>query len=112
MGPVPKRIPQEPRHRAGKGEELFVRLRTARDVGFRDSIRSHCPPLVVIPSQPNLGQVRPLLVLRNLFRRKVAVIIVNRLFRCGVVKPASRFCRKEKVVLSNRIFNRDAFSLF
>ena len=81
MRPVIERIAQGVGNRCSPRLEFFLRRRIARDASLGNSIRPHRAPLVVIARQPKLGQIRELVVGRDLRRREMIVIIDDGLGR-------------------------------
>ena len=112
MSPVPERIPQETRHRTGKGEEFFIRLSCARDVGFGNAVGPHRPPLIVISSQPDFGQIGPFLILGDLLGGKVTVIVINRLLGGERVQLLRRLGGQKKSGIGNWILDGGTLAFF
>ena len=106
MSPVPKGIANEPRHRLGIGQKLLVGLGLAGDVTLWDPVGTHRPPFVMIPPEPDLGQIGPLLILRDLLGGEMAVIIVNGLLRGRRIQLLRRLGGEEKTRISDRILDR------
>ena len=80
MSPVVKRIAQRVREPSRPRPRNFsYGSRVAGAKTFRDAVGAHGPPLVVIAFQPDLEEVVEAAVVRDVVRRKMAVIVENRL---------------------------------
>ena len=100
VAPVVHRVAQRVRHRLGELPELLARRGVAGDEALVDAVRAHDAPLVVVGAEPDLGDVLPAFVLRDLRGREVAVVVDDR-ERLGVavVKLARAIVREEEVVV-------------
>ena len=85
MGPVIKGIAHRVRHGLGPLAELLEGGTGAGDVLLRHTVAAHGPPLVVVASKPELGDVTELVVLGYHLGHKVAVIVYNRQFLSAFV---------------------------
>lgn len=85
MRPVVERIAQTVGHRLCPGVEFVPRRCLSRDVRFRNSIRPHRPPLIVITRQPDFEEVGEAVISRDLIRRQVIVEIDDRLIPSEIV---------------------------
>ena len=84
--PVEERVADEALHRLGELHELVVPRRVARAEALLDSVGAHLAPLVVVTAKPDLRDVGPALVLRDLHRREMAVVVDDgHLLRMAVV---------------------------
>ena len=79
--PVEHRVAKAERDRGRKRLEPLVITRRSRNPLLGHAIGAHHPPFIVVTRQPELGQVRPAPVLRNLLRRQMIVEIQDRLRR-------------------------------
>ena len=98
MGPMVERVAQRVRHGTCPGQELVVRSRGAGAEWLLDSVGPHGPPLVMIAFEPDLKQIREAAVHGDPARRKMVVIVQNRL-RLGVVEvqPTGSLGAQKKV---------------
>lgn len=98
--PMIKRVPQGVWDRFGEGEKLLFPRRSSRDVAFRDAICSHGPPLVVITTEPDMGEAFEALIPRNLVYREMRVVVENWLvLRKVVIQTAGGFGGEKKIVV-------------
>ena len=108
--PVEERILHEALHRLRKRlEPLPARRAAVRAAAgaepLLESAGAHLPPLVVVAAKPDVRDVVPALVLRDLRRRKMAVVVDDRhLLRMAVVELLRRLGREEEVVVDERLF--------
>lgn len=70
-----KRIAEELRHGGGKLLEFFPGSCIPCAEALVDSGGSHRTPLVVVPTEPQIGNVFPAYILGNFFGREVAMVI-------------------------------------
>src|SRR5271165_5257945 len=83
MGPVVQDVSERLRDRLGPSEKLLIRVRATGTVMFGHPIRPHCAPLVMVAFQADLKQVSKTPIVGDIPRRKVAMVIKDRL-RTGV----------------------------
>ncbi len=97
--PVIQRVPQALRDGLRPGEKFVVGWGVTGAVPFVQAVRTHRPPLVVVPFQPDLEQIREPPVPGNVARREVAVVVQDRL--CGrmpAVQVAGRLRVQQEVI--------------
>ena len=75
MAPVVQGIAHRLLHGAGPSLKLLIIPGIAGDIPFVHTIGPHQPPFVMVPLQPELGQVVEDPVLRDLPRAHVAVVV-------------------------------------
>jgi len=98
--PVVERVSDEPGDGVRPFEEFVVGLRGASDVFLGDAVGAHLPPLVVVAAEPHGREVREAPVVRDFLRDEVAVVVVDRLRRRGlVVKPLRGLAGEKKIVV-------------
>ena len=98
MGPVVKRIAKCMWHGSRPGEELLIRLGISRAVPLWYSICTHRAPFIVISLKPDFREIAETMIVRDLFRRKMAVIIQDRLIGSVLtIQMAGGFCPQQKV---------------
>ena len=98
-----ERIAQGVRNSGSPGCELFVGLGFACAEAFGDAVGAHGAPFVVVAFEPDFEKILELAIGGDVFRRKVAVVIENRLGRGEtVIKTASRFGVEEKIFVNER----------
>ncbi len=78
MAPVDHRVADRLGQRLGELLELLAVGRVAGDVLFVHPVRAHDPPLVMVPPQPDLGDVLEPAVLEDLFGADMAVVVRDR----------------------------------
>ena len=102
MRPVVKRIAQCVGYGACPGEKFFVGRGVASDVLFRNAVRSHGAPFIVVALQPDFEKVGELPIFRNVSGRKMTVVVEDGLrggelvikTPCGVVGQKEIFAEK------------------
>ena len=100
MGPVVQRVTHGIRDCLGPFLELLVAAAAAGDELLRDTVPSHCTPLVVVSSKPDLGQVLETVVAGYLLRLEVAVIVDDRhLLRTLMVELAGIAIGEHEIVV-------------
>ena len=100
MSPVVEWVTQSIGDGGGPSVELFAVARVTGDVAFGNAVGTHCPPLVVIVLEPDLGDVFPAVIVMYLVGREVGMIVEDRLFGRGlVVEVACGFVTEKKVVV-------------
>jgi len=102
--PVMQRIADGLRDGAGVGEELVVVAGDfAGDEILGHPVGAHGPPLVMVPGEPDLGEILELPVGGDLLGRQVAVIVENGLRRgVLVVEPSRGLGREEEIFVEKR----------
>ena len=88
VNPVMHRVAQGLWDCLGPGLEFFPWRGIACDQSLCDAVGTHQSPLVVVATQPELGDVLPSMVLCNFLRREMAVVIINRLVFGDFMKEA------------------------
>src|SRR5215213_396049 len=103
MRPVIEGVAQSLRDRFRPSLEFFARRGVTRTKTFGHSVGPHRAPLVVIPAQPELGQIGKLVIARDLLRREMAVIVEDRL-RLGVavIQLTSLLGGEKKIFVDER----------
>ena len=100
VAPMIERVAQGIGNGAAPSQVFFVRIRLPGTIGLPNPIAAHGPPLVVIPFQPDFGQVLKLPVRGHVLRGKVAMIVANGLIPGVLVeKPAGRIALQEKIIV-------------
>lgn len=100
VGPHIKRVAQRVRHGAGPGLEFLEIARVlAGDEFFRNAVGAHGAPLVVVALQPDLCEVVEPAVLRDVLRRKVIVVVDDRLSRGHAVVQVAGDRRGEQEIV-------------
>ena len=100
MRPMVQRAADKLRHDLRPLLEFFVLRRVAGDVSLVHAAGTHGAPFVVICRQPELRQIFVLLPLRDLARRQVVVIVVNRLvFRILMKQRPRRFIFQQEILV-------------
>ena len=96
--PVVQRIAQRVRHRASPRHEFLERRGIAGTVALGHAVGPHGAPLVMVAFEPDLEQVVEAPVLGDVLRRKMAMIVDDRL-RLGVlvIQPLGSFRVQQKI---------------
>src|SRR5262249_25594127 len=81
--------------------ELLPIARLARDVTLVDAARAHGAPLVMVALQPDLGDGREPVILRDLIGRQMTVVIDDGQLAREVVVKIARSRRLEQKILVN-----------
>ena len=98
MGPMIQGITDEIGHRLRPLLKFLCISSISGDVMLRHTAGTHRPPLVVIATQPNLGNGIVTLVLINIPRVDMTMVIDNgHLLRIFVVKLLGRWCFQQKI---------------
>ena len=98
MHPMVQRAADKLRHDLRPFLEFSVFWRVTGDIPFVHAAGAHGTPFVMIRRQPQLRQVFVLLPLRDLARRQVVVIVVNRLvFRILMKQRPRRFIFQQEI---------------
>src|SRR3954471_7170329 len=103
MGPVIKRITKRVRHRACPRQKFVVRRCVARAVTFVDTISAHRTPLVMIAFEPDFEKIVETPIASDVFRRKMRVIVEDRLGRGIVVVQAFGGRGLEQEIIVNKV---------
>jgi hypothetical protein len=107
--PVVEGVAERVREGRHPGVELLAGRRVARAEALVDPVGPHRPPLVVVAADPDVRQVRELVVRGDLGLRDVAVVVVDRLaLRVAVVELAGRVRLQEEVVV-DEFFHLEIF---
>ena len=107
VGPVVDRVADQAGHDRRKAVELVAVARAAGHIFLGHRVCAHDAPLVVVPGEPRLADVRKLLVFVNFGRVQMAVVVEDRhVLRVLVVQPARRL-RGEQEVLANKALHVD-----
>ncbi|CDC64237.1 unknown [Clostridium sp. CAG:448] len=102
--PVVERVPRQKRHHPAVRTEFFVIRPLPGDIFLIHTAIAHGAPFVVVPIQPDLGDIGIALVLRNLTRGKVTVIIDDRqALGTVVVQPLRRFRIQQKIAVHKSV---------
>ncbi len=107
MRPVIERVAQAVRHGLRPRQELVVRIGVARAEPLGDAARPHRAPLVVVAFQPDFEQICEPAILGDVLRRKMAVIVDDRLRRRVRVKQPLRGLRLEQEVVVDEAHGSD-----
>lgn len=100
MGPIVEGIAKSVRDGGCPSIEFLTISGVSGDVAFGDAIGSHCPPLIMVVPEPDIGGILPTMVFANLARGKVSVVVENRLLRCGLmVEMTRRLASEEKILI-------------
>ena len=103
--PMIKRVPDQLRHTPAISHKLLVIARVPGDKLLRHAAAAHSTPLIMIPAEPHLSDVRINLILSNLARGNMAVIVNYRQIRgVSMIKRARRL-GLEKEILSHERFH-------
>ena len=110
VSPVIELIFHEARNSRSPLLELLAVGSVSRAEAFRNAVRAHGAPFVVVAVKPYLGDVGPPLIVRNLGGRQVAVIVNDRhVFGIFVVKLAGER-RLQKKFIRDKTFHGSQFS--
>ena len=100
MRPVIERIAQRLRHRLRPREKLVSRRRVARAECLGHTARPHRAPLVMIPFEPDLEQIREPAILGDILRRQMAVIVDDGLRRrVGMKQPLGGLRLEQEIIV-------------
>ena len=98
MRPMIKGVADEGGHNGRVRAEFLVIGRVSGDVFLVDAGAADGSPFVMVTAEPQLCQIRVLLVLRDVLRRHMAVVIDDRQdLGIGVVENLCRLCCQKKV---------------
>ena len=97
--PVVERVAEGVGHGGAPGVELLARRGIPGADALRHAVGAHGAPLVVVSTQPDLGQVGELVVVRDQCLREVAVVVVDRLGLGEVVIQVARGVGLEQEVV-------------
>ena len=100
MTPVEKRTACKLRQNSCPDKEFLPCRGIAGDVLLIDSVCPHGAPFVMVCLEPELGEVAEAAVLRDIFRRKMVVVVIDRLdLRVFVIQGPGRFVLQQKVFI-------------
>lgn len=88
MAPMIERISERVGNSRAPCRELFKRISITRAKSLGNTVAAHCPPFIVIPLQPELGQIGKASVSCQIIGRQMTVIVDDRQ-RCRdfMIKP-------------------------
>ena len=105
-----ERIAQRMRHGCGPGLKFLEGLGVAGDKALGDAIGAHGAPFVMVAFEPDFEEVVKLAVFRDVARRKMAVIIKDRLFFGKLmIEPSGGSGLQEKIFVNE--FHNDPLRL-
>ena len=96
MAPMVEGVAQQVGHDAREGVELLPVGRVPGTKALSNAVRAHLAPLVVVAVEPDLGDVLPVGVPRDLRRRQVGMKIDNRQLGREVEVETSRLFALEQ----------------
>ena len=105
--PVVHRVADAVLEGGGEGEPLVMPAGVAADVLLVHAVGEHHAPLVVVAAEHELADVGELVVLRDLCRRNVAVIVVDRhLFRVLVIQLLGHIIFQQEIPVHKCFHNQ------
>ena len=102
MCPVVQRAADKLRHDLRPFLEFLVLRRITGNILLVHAAGTHGAPFVVICRQPELRQIFILLPLRDLTRRQMVVIVVDRLMLCVLMKQRPRYFIFQQKILVHK----------
>ena len=98
-----ERVAQRVRDGGDPRIELFARGGVAGAEALINAVRAHRAPFVMIAGEPDFREIRECVIVENLFGRKVAVVVVDRLvLREIVIEVARSVGLQEEIVVNER----------
>ena len=100
VSPVIQRVAHRIWHRFSPFFEFLVTASVPGNEFFRHSVAPHCPPFVMVASEPDFRKILESVVLGNHFRDKMAVIVDDRhLFSAFMIKFACIAVRQHEILM-------------